>query len=58
MDHNPPLKELEANGLDPRDPLYLKPAHGWQGCPTCGRKCNQEKGTKPGRPPFPTSRSW
>ena len=34
----------------PHQPLHpnaYRPAHGVRGCPTCGRKCNQERGTKP-----------
>lgn len=29
------------------DPRAYRPAHGVGGCPTCGRKCNQERGAKP-----------
>ena len=25
----------------------LRAAHGVNGCPVCGRRCNQERGTKP-----------
>lgn len=57
-DHEPPLKQLEALGLNPADPRYLRPAHGVDGCPTCGIKCNQSKGAKPTRPVIPTSRRW
>lgn len=32
-------------GLDPDDPTNLKPAHH-DACPTCGRKCNREKGDR------------
>lgn len=31
----------------PLDPRAYRPAHGVRGCPTCGRKCNQERGAKP-----------
>jgi len=40
---------LIAVALDPDQPLdphAMRPAHGVRGCPTCGRKCNQEAGTK------------
>lgn len=57
-DHDPPLKQLEALGIDPTDLRYLKPAHGATGCPTCGRKCNQEKGARAGKPPTVNSRAW
>lgn len=36
--------------VDPEQPLNpraYRPAHGVRGCPTCGRKCNQERGAKP-----------
>lgn len=46
VDHEPALGILEAAGLDPCDPQYLRPAHGVNGCPTCGRKCNREKSDK------------
>ncbi|MER5882705.1 HNH endonuclease [Streptomyces sp. NPDC001941] len=29
------------------DPDNLAPIHGVAGCPTCGRKCNSEKGDRP-----------
>ena len=57
-DHEPPLKILEQLGLDPCDLRYLRRAHGVNGCPTCGRKCNQEKGAKTMLPAAPTSRAW
>jgi hypothetical protein len=28
------------------DPDNLRPIHGVAGCPSCGRKCNREKGDK------------
>ena len=61
------VDHLIARAVDPRrtlDPSNVAPAHGVQGCPTCGRRCNQERGTgqprragRP-RPPFRTSRRW
>jgi hypothetical protein len=57
-DHEPPLKVLEALGLDPTDLRYMRRAHGVLGCPTCGRKCNQSKGGKPGVPAQKNSRAW
>lgn len=57
-DHDPPLRELEALGLDPADPAFMRPAHGVNGCPVCGRKCNQSKGDRPYVPPSTTSRDW
>jgi 5-methylcytosine-specific restriction endonuclease McrA len=40
------------------DPDNLRPAHGVQGCPTCGRKCNQARGNRAPRHPLPTSQRW
>lgn len=58
-DHDPPLAELEAAGIDPCDERYLKPAHGvLSRCETCGRCCNQSKGNRPAVPAAPTSRAW
>jgi hypothetical protein len=58
-DHDPPLKELERLGLDPCDLAFLRRTHGVRGCPTCGRKCNQEKGGTIGyTPAAKTSRNW
>jgi 5-methylcytosine-specific restriction endonuclease McrA len=55
-DHVVPL----ALGGELLDPANLAPAHGVQGCPTCGRKCNSARGD--GRPQqtalFPVSRRW
>lgn len=31
----------------PLTPYAFRPSHGVRGCPTCGRKCNQERGAKP-----------
>ncbi|WP_433233750.1 hypothetical protein [Actinomadura nitritigenes] len=57
-DHDPPLAVLEEMGLDPADPAFMHPAHGVNGCPTCGRKCNQSRGNRPHLPPSSTSRDW
>lgn len=66
VDHTPPRKTLVRLGLDPNNPRYLRPAHGNGGntrnpCPTCGRNCNQRKGTKSAvveARPLITSRPW
>jgi 5-methylcytosine-specific restriction endonuclease McrA len=39
------------------DPANWRPAHGWRGCMACGRRCNQERGTKPPKR-SPRSRRW
>lgn len=61
IDHDPPLSVLEAEGLDPRLPEFLRIAHGAPDnpCPTCGY-CNQLKGTKAGfvLPTVTPSRNW
>lgn len=48
VDHHPfPLAVLLAMGIDPRDPAYLRPAHGSRSrCPVCLSCCNQAKGDR------------
>jgi len=36
----------------------FRPAHGVRGCPTCGRKCNQERGARPTDVMFRPRLSW
>jgi len=43
---------------DVADPTNLAPIHGVNGCPTCARKCNQERGNKAPTPPRPHSVDW
>ena len=46
-------------GGSPVDPDNLRPAHGVAGCPTCKRKCNQQRGNRMiTAPPLATSRRW
>lgn len=48
-----------ARGGAVADPDNLAPIHGVRGCPTCGRKCNSEKGARLDPPrPVKTSRAW
>lgn len=54
VDHLQPV----ARGGDPYDPDNQAPAHGVKGCPTCGRKCNGEKGAGQTAPRLTTSRDW
>lgn len=55
VDHLVPL----SRGGSPLDPANLRPAHGVQGCPTCGRKCNSARGNGGRRrPALRTSRKW
>lgn len=42
-DHLTPLAIWPDQPLDPK---LARPAHGVRGCPTCDRKCNQERGIK------------
>lgn len=48
-------QELRAMGMDPDNPDHSRAAHGSNyPCPTCGRKCNQERdplGRLPGATP-------
>ena len=63
-DHVPARKILVALGLDPNDPRFIKASHGSScRCPTCGKACNQVKGTRPSssmpaRQGLRTSRPW
>jgi hypothetical protein len=45
IDHDPPRAQHKAK----LDQSTWRPAHGngMGRCPTCGRACNQERGTKP-----------
>ncbi|MDR7278923.1 HNH endonuclease [Catenuloplanes atrovinosus] len=43
--------------LDDADHTNLAPAHGVNGCPTCGEKCNQAKGNRTVSKPV-RSRNW
>jgi 5-methylcytosine-specific restriction endonuclease McrA len=40
------------------DPGNWRPAHGVRGCPTCGRKCNQQRGTRMTITQSRRSRAW
>jgi hypothetical protein len=40
------------------DPDNLAPIHGVAGCPTCGRKCNNEKSDRIGGTRLATSVDW
>lgn len=42
IDHLTPV----ARGGARMDPANMAPIHGVDGCPTCGRKCNSEKGDR------------
>jgi hypothetical protein len=53
-DHLQPV----ARGGAPLDPENLGPIHGVAGCPTCGRKCNNEKGAGGMSARLVTSRDW
>lgn len=53
-DHDTPVSKGGAR----IDPANMKPAHGVKGCPTCGRKCNSEKGANATTEVLVTSRDW
>lgn len=44
----------------PVDPHLMRPAHGIEGCPTCARKCNTERGAGPlaQAQPLVTTEEW
>ncbi|WP_405799295.1 HNH endonuclease [Streptomyces sp. NBC_01506] len=56
VDHIQPV----ARGGAKADPDNLAPIHGVKGCPTCGRKCNNEKADKSlaAVTQLATSRDW
>lgn len=43
---------------DVADPTNLRPAHGVNGCPTCGVKCNQARGNGTRLTHVVRSRDW
>jgi hypothetical protein len=47
-----------ARGGATLDPDNLAPIHGVNGCPTCGRKCNNEKSDSVGAARLATSVDW
>jgi 5-methylcytosine-specific restriction endonuclease McrA len=56
IDHVIPV----SAGGQTKDPANMRPAHGTNGCPSCGRRCNQDRGNGP-PPPAPHvehSRDW
>lgn len=52
------LEPVSLNPHQPIDPHLMRPAHGVDGCPTCGRKCNQERGNREGIEQLKTSQDW
>jgi 5-methylcytosine-specific restriction endonuclease McrA len=40
------------------EPSNWRPAHGVRGCQHCGRRCNQQRGTRVAQPLSPRSRRW
>lgn len=57
VDH---LTPVSKGTVAPDDTDNWAPAHGVKGCPTCGRKCNSEKGDRPNATVnrLVTSRDW
>lgn len=42
------ITPVSVDPSQPIDPHAMRPSHGSNyPCPTCGRKCNQERGTRP-----------
>lgn len=41
------LVPISVDSEQPIDYMLMRPAHGVNGCATCGRKCNQERGNAP-----------
>lgn len=59
VDHTPSRRDLLALGLDPEDPIYLRPAHGsLSRCRVCGLCCNQVKGSGRELPTIHRSEDW
>ena len=54
IDHVIPL----SKGGHPTSLDNLRPAHGVEGCPTCGRKCNSARGNRMPTPASNPSRNW
>ncbi|MER8042720.1 HNH endonuclease signature motif containing protein [Streptomyces sp. NPDC094032] len=54
VDHVVPVSK---GTVDPSDQDNWLPAHGVNGCPTCGRKCNGEKSDR-AAPRLTNSRDW
>ena len=52
------LEPISVNPNQPVDPHRMRPAHGVDGCPTCGRKCNQERGNSDVKTSLKTSQEW
>lgn len=55
VDHLVPLS------VDPDQPLEvdgMRPAHGVTGCPTCSRRCNQERGNRMNFTMFRPRHDW
>jgi len=52
------LEPISLNPTQPVDPHLMRPAHGVDGCPTCGRKCNQERGNSEIKSSLKTSQEW
>lgn len=42
----------------PIDPHLMRPAHQRRPCPTCGRRCNRERGAGPIPTALPRSEDW
>lgn len=54
IDHDPPQSLYHSR----MDMDTWRPSHGPPGCPTCGRCCNQERGTRPLAALTPPTPCW
>jgi hypothetical protein len=53
------LIPVSLDAEQPLDPHAMRPAHGANSpCPTCGRKCNTERGNKAIPTTVRTSQDW
>jgi hypothetical protein len=53
------LSPLSLDPDQPLDPHAMRPAHGVScPCPTCGRRCNQERGAGRAFAQVKTTRAW
>jgi hypothetical protein len=55
-DHLIPVS-WQVPGIDPLDATLWRPSHH-RPCPTCGRRCQRERGANPMAPGLDTSREW
>lgn len=52
------LEPISLNPTQPIDPHLMRPAHGVDGCPTCGLACNPARGNRAPAAKVRCSRDW